>query len=197
MAVIPVAAAFVYFTQKRRMILIYSLCVIGIMLIFFMPEMVRERIVTTVATENVIDGKRVVWEGSPRDRLDSWKEVLYNRFPKRPIFGYGVAKFFIDGQIFLTLCEVGLLGFTLLGWVLTRLFNIAKRALYTEEVKKDDFSSGLSVGFLAGFIGLLFAAIGTNTFIIVKIMEPFWFMAAIVVSLPRILEQERAADMAP
>ena len=40
-------------------------------------------------------------------------------------------------------------------------------------------------------IGLIFSAIGTNTFLVIKIMEPFWFMAAIVLSLPRLLEKDK------
>jgi hypothetical protein len=39
---------------------------------------------------------------------------------------------------------------------------------------------------LAGFIGLLFHALGANTFIIVRIMEPFWFLAGIVMMLEEI-----------
>jgi hypothetical protein len=40
------------------------------------------------------------------------------------------------------------------------------------------------MGYLAGFAGLLTHGIGANTFIIVRIMEPFWFFTAIVVMLP-------------
>jgi hypothetical protein len=43
---------------------------------------------------------------------------------------------------------------------------------------------GLSVGLIAGLVGLLVHAIGANTFIIVRIMEPFWFLAGIIVALP-------------
>jgi len=42
---------------------------------------------------------------------------------------------------------------------------------------------GLALGFLAGFIGLLVHSFGAATFIIVRIMEPFWFLAAIVIVL--------------
>jgi hypothetical protein len=37
---------------------------------------------------------------------------------------------------------------------------------------------------MAGFIGLLFHATAANTFIIVRIMEPFWFTAGMVMMLP-------------
>jgi hypothetical protein len=51
-------------------------------------------------------------------------------------------------------------------------------------VSQDPFDKGLSIGFIAGFTGLLFHAIGANTFIIVRIMEPFWFIAAMVMMIP-------------
>jgi hypothetical protein len=39
------------------------------------------------------------------------------------------------------------------------------------------------MGVLAGFISLLLHSIGSNTFIIVRIMEPFWFLMGLVVVL--------------
>jgi len=47
------------------------------------------------------------------------------------------------------------------------------------------------MGFLAGFIGLLFHAIGANTFIIVRIMEPFWFTLALVIMLPQLKTNDK------
>ncbi|MBI4620325.1 MAG: hypothetical protein HY739_09220, partial [Desulfobacterales bacterium] len=38
---------------------------------------------------------------------------------------------------------------------------------------------------------MLTHAIGANTFIIVRIMEPFWFLAAIVIMLPVLEMQEQ------
>jgi hypothetical protein len=60
-----------------------------------------------------------------------------------------------------------------------------------KEVKTPYFK-GLTVGFLAGFIGLLFHALGANTFVIVRIMEPFWFFAGIIAILPELERQETA-----
>jgi hypothetical protein len=39
------------------------------------------------------------------------------------------------------------------------------------------------VGLIAGLVGLLVHAIGANTFIIVRIMEPFWFVTGIIIAL--------------
>jgi hypothetical protein len=59
---------------------------------------------------------------------------------------------------------------------------------------KTPLFKGLTNGFLAGYIGLLFHAIGANTFIIVRIMEPFWFFAGIIAVLPAL---ERQSEMPP
>ena len=58
-----------------------------------------------------------------------------------------------------------------------------------KEVKTPYFQ-GLVIGFLAGFVGLMVHAIGANTFIIVRIMEPFWFFVGIVTVLPNMVRQE-------
>ena len=58
---------------------------------------------------------------------------------------------------------------------------------HLKEVQTPYFK-GLCIGFLAGYIGLLVHAIGANTFIIVRIMEPFWFFAGIIVVIPMLEE---------
>jgi hypothetical protein len=58
---------------------------------------------------------------------------------------------------------------------------------------KSPYFKGLTIGFTAGFVGLLFHAIGANTFIIVRIMEPFWFFAGIITVIP-LLEKKTAAS---
>mgnify|MGYP001576251358 CR=1 FL=1 len=45
---------------------------------------------------------------------------------------------------------------------------------------QDPFQQGVAMGFLLGFMGLLVHAVGANSFIIVRIMEPFWLVAALV-----------------
>ena len=191
LAFIPGIITLVYFTKKGKLILTFILIAGSVLLAVFMPKMVRDRIVTTMVVSKDMEGLHIEWEESPRDRLDSWKMVLFERFPKSPLFGYGVGKYFIDSQIFRTLCEVGLVGLILFIWIFVRLFKMVKDVLDVDLVKNDRFSIGLTVGFLAGFVGLMVHAISTNTFIIIRIMEPFWFIAAIVLSLPDLLMEEK------
>jgi energy-converting hydrogenase Eha subunit B len=54
----------------------------------------------------------------------------------------------------------------------------------------DELYKGLTIGFIAGFIGLMIHAITANTFIILRIMEPFWFIAGIIMALPTLKQTE-------
>ena len=63
---------------------------------------------------------------------------------------------------------------------------------------------GLIIGFICGFVGLLVHSLGANTFIIVRIMEPFWFFAGMVAVLPslekvpaQLAGHESAQDSSP
>src|SRR5512139_1545275 len=57
----------------------------------------------------------------------------------------------------------------------------------------DPLYSGLALGHLGAIVGLLVHGIGANTFIIVRIMEPFWFLTALVVMSPEIEARAMAA----
>jgi len=120
--------------------------------------------------------------------LTSWKIVLTRDFIKHPILGYGVTGYhFLDAQYPRVLAETGVLGLIFFVWLLVEIF---KNALYAYRNTSDPLFSGLSLGYLAGFIAMLVHAIGANTFIIVRIMEPFWFLTAIIIMIPTIEAEE-------
>jgi len=54
----------------------------------------------------------------------------------------------------------------------------------------EELYKGLVLGFIAGFIGLVFHAVTANTFTMIRIMEPFWFVTGIIMMLPRMKEEE-------
>lgn len=103
-------------------------------------------------------------------RFLSWKEALRD-WIAYPFLRYGVTGYrFVDAQYVRVLTETGLLGFITFFLLHSTIFCQAHAVF---RGASDPFEKGLSMGFLAGFIGLLFHAVGANTFIIVRIMEPF------------------------
>jgi hypothetical protein len=187
-AFIPMVIVLAAFTRRNKLMVVYLLVSLNFLCIPFLPQMVKQRIATMAVAKMDVSGARYIeWEESPRERIDSWKILLFERLPKSPLLGFGVGKLFVDGQIFLTLGEVGVIGLILFIWLLFRIFKNCIEIFNIDSVKASDFSSGLTLGFLAGFIGLLTQALSTNTFIIIRIMEPFWFMAAIISILPAII----------
>jgi hypothetical protein len=96
----------------------------------------------------------------------------------------------MDAQYARVLVETGAVGFATFAWLVWTVLRSSASAFRTLREPED---RGLALGFLAGTIGLLAHAIGSNTFIIVRIMEPFWFFAGIVLMLPQL----EAVELAP
>jgi O-antigen ligase len=120
-------------------------------------------------------------------RIASWRLGLEG-WAARPLTGYGVAGYyFMDAQYLTILTETGLLGLAAFGWL---AWCIWRTALDRFRTSSDSFSRGLALGFLAGYVAMLVHGIGANTFIIIRIMEPFWLLTALVVALPETEESE-------
>jgi len=156
------------------------------------PESIKDRVTRTFeGREYEIGPARIPLEGSAAARITNWKRIVTHNWPRRPFFGYGITGLgFIDSQYVRTLGELGIVGFGIFIWLLIAIF---RNGLQTLKVVEDPLAQALSLGFLAGFTALLFHAIAANTFIIVRIMEPFWFIAAMVMMLPRIIPKEGRA----
>lgn len=127
-------------------------------------------------------------------RIDSWSYGLKG-WMRRPFTGYGVAGFaFLDAQYMLVLTETGIIGLASLIWL---AWSLTRLALQRYRAAADPFARALSLGYLAGFAGLLVHGFGANTFIIVRIMEPFWLLTALVVALPDAPKTEESTASAP
>jgi len=123
---------------------------------------------------------------STRARLESW-ENAFEGWKKYPIMGWGITGFvFIDAQFMKVLVETGTIGFIAFMLLMYKIFTSSRRMVYFVG-DKSNFFRAISIGFFAGFIGLCAHAIGANTFIIIRIMEPFWLLAGIVMSFPKFI----------
>ena len=130
----------------------------------------------------------VTLDTSTSERISSMKKAL-EAYVKHPVFGYGITGWrFLDAQYLKTLVETGILGITALGFLLYAILRETRKVYKSTE---DKFYKGISMGFFAGTIAMMTHALGANTFIIVRIMEPFCFLMAIVVSIPSIQEAEK------
>ncbi|MBI4621327.1 MAG: hypothetical protein HY739_14415, partial [Desulfobacterales bacterium] len=163
---------------------------------FFVPSIVKKRIAYTFTQPKEIGQIRVggtTIDTSTSARLQSWKNVVTKDWIKHPLLGYGVTGYmFLDAQYPRVLVETGILGMAAFLWLIYSLFS-ATLKIYRNIT--DRFYKGLTLGFLAGLAAMLTHAIGANTFIIVRIMEPFWFLAAIVIMLPVLEAQEQKKEV--
>lgn len=190
LAAIP-AGLFLIYTSERRLLLM-SMVMVGLIISpLFLPQNVKQRILftfTQAEQRGQMEIGGVKLDTSTSARLDSWRSGVKDWF-KRPILGYGVTGYrFMDAQFPRVLVETGILGL----WAfIYLLYSIYRLAVNNFKKLKLPLNQGIAIGFFAGYIGLLFHAIGANTFIIVRIMEPFWLMAGIIAVLPDI---ERAAS---
>jgi len=193
-SLIPMVMSLLYFS-KRKLPIIVAVVIIVLILSFIMPKSVIERVSFTF-TQPKEKGQMTIGNArldtSTSARVQSWKDALEKDFISQPILGYGITGYrFLDAQYPRVLTETGLLGFITF-FIL--LFSIYMNALHTYRGTADPLFSGLSLGYLAGFMAMVIHGIGTNTFIIVRIMEPFWFLTAMIIMIPEI---EKAASSEP
>ena len=184
----PMFLALIYFNKKKAVIII-PLAVILMISPFIIPENVKQRALYTVAqpteTGQIVIGNTRI-DTSTSARLASWKMVLTSDFIKQPIIGYGITGYgFLDAQYPRVLAETGLVGLFVFLYLLRTIYINARNAYRNTT---DPLYKGLTVGYLAGFWAMITHGIGSNTFIIVRIMEPFWFLTAMIIMIPVLSE---------
>jgi len=185
---------------NRQQLLSFILIALALSLLIFpniFPQAIRDRVTFTWTQEArpgqvVLFGQRL--DTSTSARLQSFQAATED-FYKEPLFGYGVTGWrFIDAQYFRTLLETGVFGLFALFFLFYKLFLLGlERFRHSSE---DPFSRGLAIGFLGGFVCLLFHAIGSNTFIIVRIMQPFWLVVGLVFMLHLMAAEELPEEKA-
>lgn len=188
LAVIPTYLVLAIFS-KRRLYLIAGLTVLLLLSPFVLPRVVKERIAFTFAQSKEpgqIQFGDLRLDTSASARIISWREGLLD-WRKKPLLGYGVTGHgFMDSQYPRILVETGIVGMLAFGWLVYSLFEIGLR---TVKKQQDHMLHGLAVGMTAGLVGLLVHALAANTFIIVRIMEPFWCLTGILVALSTAAEE--------
>jgi O-antigen ligase len=199
LAAIPMLLLLVVLSPRRLMLMIGLglLIIIGPMAF---PKQVVDRYNYTLNEkfdrgDIEIGGARL--DTSTSARIESWR-IGFDAWTRRPLFGYGVAGFgFIDAQYVRVLVEGGLLGIAAFVWLLWRILRLGWGVRHQ---CLDTKYQGLTLGYVAGAIAMLVHSIGANTFIIVRIMEPFWFITGVIALLPALVitpDHETMDQMAP
>jgi len=181
---------FLFFSRKKTLLIFLAL--IGLALApIVLPQNVINRVMFTF-NQTQQSGQLKVGnlkvDTSTTERLRAWEKVLTESYPKNPILGVGVTGgVFLDAQYPRVLLETGIIGMVFFIWFLRRIWVMLKKSSHD---LKDPVMRGVALGALCGFAGLLVHGIGANTFIIVRIMEPFMIILGLVLAM-RILEKEK------
>ena len=193
LAFIPMYLALLLFSKKKKLLLTI-LCLSILVTPLILVSVVKERILYTFTQppeQGQIKIGDVRVDTSTSARVRAWS-VCFRDFLKKPLFGYGVTCYpFVDAQFPRILTESGLIGLTAF---LNLLWSIFRLALDRLKESVNPYSNGLIAGYIAGFIALIFHSIGANTFIIVRIMEPFWLFTGIMVLLPDLVPKTAKID---
>jgi len=178
------AMLFTIILYSRHKVLFLSLAA-GAMLILLIapPEEILDRVRFTVSAPvhtGSIELFGIVIEPSAAARLTAWINLVSD-IAVHPFLGHGVTGYhFLDSQYPRTILETGLLGLAMLFWIIWRVYLLAKE-VYSRD--QGPLGSALGLGLLAGLGGIVVHCIGANTFIIVRIMEPFWLLVGLAVVL--------------
>jgi O-antigen ligase len=190
---IPVVFLLPWLTRRKALMVVV---VIAALLVLAFPTILLPRATLDRVLYTFSQGPQsgqVVIKGRRLDLSTSARYYNYiaavDAFIERPLIGWGVTGWhFVDSQYFRTLVETGIIGLASFFYLIYKIVQMAfkTRARF---YKKNQFYFGLSSGFIVGTVGLLAHAIGSNTFIIVRIMEPYWMLCAMVIILPEVVPE--------
>ena len=179
----------------RRASVILALVTILALSPILMPPDVKDRVNYTFQRGSgepvVIAGKSlgVQVDKSTHERLYVWQKVRYT-LGVVPWFGGGVSwGKVLDSQYARVLMETGLFGLAAFLFLQFRLYRTAQEAF---QWSRDWMGRGLALGTLAGTIGLITHSLGTISFLIIRIMEPYWFLVALTVVVRAVAVEEYA-----
>lgn len=177
--------------SRQKPLFLFLAAAAAVYMIVSPPAPVLERVQYTVAgrpaRQDTVELFGFAIEPSAAARLTAWTDMIENA-PDQPLFGHGVTGYhFLDAQYPRTVLETGLVGLAAFAWLLWSLFKVGAELLRNAD---DRLSRALGIGFMAGFMGMLAHGIGANTFIIVRIMEPFWLLAGLTVVLTLVRQRQ-------
>jgi O-antigen ligase len=181
--------------SPKRIFFITGAVFLLLALPYIAPESTKERFTGTFRPDPGFEQtERFMGQGldpSASERLTSYKRG-FEKWKMRPILGYGVTGGgFIDGTFLRFLVETGIVGIALF------LFLLWRMALFLWDIYQsvdDLFFKAFYLGMLGALAGLIGHSISASSFIIVRIMEPFWFLMGLATAYPMIKREIPSAQ---
>lgn len=174
---------FLIFSKRRMLLTVTFLAGIALAPIV-LPQNVINRVMFTfnqAEQEGQLAVGNLKVDTSTTERLRAWEEVITKNYPQHPVLGVGITGGkFLDAQYPRVLLETGIVGMVFFVWFLRRIWVLLRKISNSME---DPVMRGAALGTLCGFAGLLVHAIGANTFIIVRIMEPLMIILGLVLAM--------------
>jgi O-antigen ligase len=201
MAIITGWLAFLVFSRHRITIgaIIIAMVAVSLIGVPMLPTKVQKRITGTFQPEKEVHVKigSVDLDASASARIISY-EMAVTTWLKSPLLGFGVTgTHFIDSQYFRLLAETGIIG---LCAFLFMMWSLLRETWKVHEQCTDNFLKGAALGFFCGIIAILAHAVSANSFIIIRISEPFWLLAGLILLIPIVKDEEgttESADIQP
>jgi hypothetical protein len=189
---IPMMLTLFVLFPKRRIVLALLFAAGVFVAVVAPPEAVEKRVRYTMqGSGGGIGLSAARLDSSTQERLESY-EAAFEAWMSSPVIGRGVTGFrFIDAQYPRLLAESGVLGFGAFCWL---IFSLLHAVAQVYKTATDPMLRGLAGGFIAAIFGILVHAVGSNSFIIIRIMEPFWLFAAVIIMMPTLPEEEKKPE---
>ncbi|MBU0711210.1 O-antigen ligase family protein [bacterium] len=196
---IPVIIAYIVLSNRRWIIVGFVVFFI-LMAPIVLPDTVIDRVKYTFEKEQGYGATLqenlggLTIDTSASERIRSWKEG-WKGIKKSPLFGYGITGWrFLDAQWMRVLIETGFFG---LAFFLYLQYSILNETWKVFKNSKIPFFKYFAQGFFVATIAMMVHSIGANTFIIIRIMEPFWLVCGLVISVPFIeeIEMQKLEDL--
>lgn len=181
-----IAGTLVISVIGRSGLILGVIALVGVGAIFASPEAVQERIAFTFQSESGVPVDvpgmgNVVLDKSTNERILVWRKVgfILTLGPQYFLLGGGVSwESVLDSQYARVILETGMIGlFAFVFLQMTLLYTTRQAYRWTE----DWVGRGLAMGMFAATLALIVHSAGTISFLIVRIMEPFWFLIALCV----------------
>lgn len=193
-----IVAMVAMFAISRRWIIAISVSLILILSSVLMPQPVKERVNYTFqqgeGVDVVIGGREMGFQvdKSTHERIYVWEKVRF-LLTVAPWFGGGIAwETVLDSQYARVIMETGLIG---LAMFLFMQFQILRTCRQGYLWSRNWVNRGLAMGAMAATVGLMTHSLGTISFLIIRIMEPYWFIIAVTVVVRDVAIREYRQEM--